>query len=373
MTDVKVPALAESVTEGEIGSWLKADGDVVARGEAILELQTDKASLEISAEVGGTLRHLRKEGETVRVGDVVGRIEEGATGAASARPATAPPVATPAAPAATPPAAAARQLGAPAPSTTPKAQPAPPAPAPSAPARPRPEEPGARRERMSLLRRRIAQRLVEAQHQAAILTTFNEVDMTEVMALRAKHQDWFTRRHGVKLGYMSLFSRAVIRALGEIAELNAFIDGEDVVFHDFVHLGIAVQTDRGLVVPVVRDAHAMGLGGIEKEIARLAALARAGKLSLEDMSGATFTISNGGVYGSLLSTPILTPPQTGILGMHAIQKRPACLEDGTIAARPMMYVALSYDHRLVDGKQAVTFLVRLKQVLEDPETSLLEA
>lgn len=244
---------------------------------------------------------------------------------------------------------------------------------PQEPSRPRADEPGARRERMSLLRRRIAQRLVEAQHQAAILTTFNEVDMTAVMALRAKHQDWFTKRHGVKLGFMSIFSRAVIRALGEITELNAFIDGEDVVFHDFVHLGIAVQTDRGLVVPVVRDAHAMGLGGIEKEIARLAGLARAGKLGLEDMTGATFTISNGGIYGSLLSTPILTPPQTGILGMHAIQKRPICLEDGSIVARPMMYVALSYDHRLVDGKQAVTFLVRLKQVLEDPATALLEA
>jgi len=378
MSDVKVPALAESVTEGEIGKWLKADGDVVARGEAILELQTDKASLEISAEAAGTLRHLRNEGDAVKVGDVVARIEEGATASAAAgsapaaRPAaSAPPVAAPPAP--RPQAASVGPAPAPAPRVS-APLPAPMASAaPREPRAPRVDEPGARRERMSLLRRRIAQRLVEAQHQAAILTTFNEVDMTAAMALRAKHQDWFTKRHGVKLGYMSIFSRAVVRALGDIPELNAFIDGDDVVFHDFVNLGIAVQTEKGLVVPVVRDAHAMGLGGIEKEIARLAGLARAGKLGLEDMSGATFTISNGGVYGSLLSTPILTPPQTGILGMHAIQQRPICLPDGSIVARPMMYVALSYDHRLIDGKQAVTFLVRLKQLLEDPETSLLEA
>ena len=226
---------------------------------------------------------------------------------------------------------------------------------------------------MTRLRRRIAERLVEAQHQAAILTTFNEADMSAAIALRARHQEWFTKRFGIKLGFMSLFARAVVHALADVPILNAFIEGEDVVYHDQVHLGVAVQSDRGLVVPVVRDAHAMGLGALEKEIARLAALARSGKLGLDDLAGATFTISNGGVFGSLMSTPILTPPQSGILGMHAIKQRPIVLEDGSIAARPMMYLALSYDHRLVDGRDAVTFLVKVKERIEDPERMTLDS
>ena len=394
MIEVKVPALAESVTEGEIGSWLKKDGERVRKNEPILELQTDKASLEIAADADGVLRTLRAEGDVVKVGDVVGRIEE--AGAATGTPAkaaaekpvpakgdapksgngsptdaaespaqprkavAAPPAPRPAAPTPAPQPQSAR-------AETPVA--APPAEAPAHV----PDEPGTRRERMTVLRRRIAERLVDAQHQAAILTTFNEVDMTACMALRAKHQEWFTKRYGLKLGYMSLFSRAVIAALRDVPLLNASIDGQEIVHHDFVHLGIAVQTDKGLVVPIVRNAHAMGVGALEKEIARLAAQARAGKLGIQELQGGTFTISNGGVFGSLLSTPILTPPQTGILGMHAIQQRPVVLPDGAIVARPMMYVALSYDHRLVDGRDAVTFLVKVKQRLEQPDALVLEA
>ena len=370
MTNVIIPSLAESITEAEIGAWIKKDGERVRKNEPILELQTDKASLEIVAEVSGILRTLKAAGDIVKVGELVAHIEAAAA-ADEAPVAKAPPE----------PARKAKALVAPAgveKATAPQAaRQAPPvsvSPAPSL--APAPwgvsTAPGERRERMSRMRRRIAERLVEAQHQAAILTTFNEVDMSNLMGLRERHQEWFTKRHGMKLGYMSLFSRAVIGSLAEAPGLNAFIDGEDVVYHDHVHLGIAVQTDKGLVVPVVRDAQTLGLGALEREIARLANLARAGKIGIDDLAGGTFTISNGGIFGSLLSTPILNPPQSGILGMHAIQQRPICLKDGSIVGRPMMYVALSYDHRLIDGREAVTFLVRVKERLEDPDRLMLE-
>ena len=365
LMDVKIPTLAESVTEAEIGSWIKKDGASVRKNEPILELQTDKASLEIVAEASGVLRTLRAEGDVVKVGDIVARIEVGAgatVGAAVAS--TAAPAPTAPAPAPTPSPAPRISQAASAPTSA--SAPLPPAPWGMAGA------PGERRERMSRIRRRIAERLVEAQQQAAILTTFNEVDMSSLMALRENHQSWFTKRHGLKLGYMSLFAKAVVAALADIPILNAFIDGDEIVYHDHVHLGIAVQTDKGLVVPVVRDAQAMGLGAIEKEVARLANLARAGKIGIDDLAGGTFTISNGGIFGSLLSTPILNPPQSGILGMHSIQQRPICLKDGSIVGRPMMYVALSYDHRLIDGRDAVTFLVRVKERLEEPDRLMLE-
>lgn len=375
MTNVIIPSLAESITEAEIGSWIKKDGERVRKSEPILELQTDKASLEIVAEVSGFLRTLKAAGDIVKVGEIVARIE--AAAAADAVPEAAVAKEAPEAAKTVKPAVLPAVVErATAPRTPPQVS-APPAPVSPAPARtPAPwgvsTAPGERRERMSRMRRRIAERLVEAQHQAAILTTFNEVDMSNLMGLRERHQEWFTKRHGMKLGYMSLFSRAVIGALAEAPGLNAFIDGEDVVYHDHVHLGIAVQTDKGLVVPVVRDAQTLGLGALEKEIARLANLARAGKIGIDDLAGGTFTISNGGIFGSLLSTPILNPPQSGILGMHAIQQRPICLKDGSIVGRPMMYVALSYDHRLIDGREAVTFLVRVKERLEDPDRLMLE-
>jgi len=230
---------------------------------------------------------------------------------------------------------------------------------------------GDERVRMSRLRRSIAQRLVEAQHTAAILTTFNEIDMSRVMALRARFKDRFAQTHGASLGFMSFFARACVLALADVREVNARIEGEEIVYSSRVHLGIAASTDRGLIVPVVRDAHAMGIADLEREIGRLAELARNGKIGLEDLAGGTFTISNGGVFGSLLSTPILNPPQSAILGMHKIEKRPVVVDD-QIVVRPMMYVALSYDHRLIDGREAVTFLVRVKERIEDPERLLLE-
>jgi 2-oxoglutarate dehydrogenase E2 component (dihydrolipoamide succinyltransferase) len=245
------------------------------------------------------------------------------------------------------------------------------APAPSAPVAGAPAGAGERLVPMSRLRRRIAERLVQAQHTAAILTTFNEIDMSAVLELRARHRESFEKKHGVKLGFMSFFTRAVVSALEEIPELNAEIRGTDIVYRDHVHVGMAVGTERGLVVPVVRDAHLMGMAAIEREVGRLAQKARENKLTLDELSGGTFTISNGGVYGSLLSTPILNPPQSGILGMHKIEKRPIALAD-QVVIRPMMYVALSYDHRIVDGEQAVTFLVRVKERLEDPERMLLD-
>jgi 2-oxoglutarate dehydrogenase E2 component (dihydrolipoamide succinyltransferase) len=360
--NVTIPEFAESVSEGDLGRWLKADGDFVRKDEPLLEIETDKTTLEIPANASGRLTILMAEGETVTSGVLVGTIAEG-EGEEDAAPAPKASV-----PAAAPAAPAPRPAPAPTPVTVPQPRAAVRDPEPK-----RPDEPGTRRVRMSRLRRSIAERLVEAQRTAAILTTFNEVDMSELIALRKQNQEWFVARHGVKLGYVSLFGKAVTSALQEVPEVNAFIEGDEVVYHDRVHLGIAVGTDKGLVVPVVRNADQLSLGELEKEIQRLAGRARDGDLALADLQGGTFTISNGGIYGSLLSTPILNPPQSGILGMHSIEQRARVLPDGSLAARPMMFVALSYDHRIVDGKEAVTFLVKVKERLEDPERMLLDA
>ena len=412
--EVKIPSLGESVTEATIGTWMRKDGDTVAVDEPILELESDKANMEIVAEYGGVLRVQIAEGETVSVGDIVATIEEGAGEApppkeeapaakTEAAPAAAPAPAAKAAPksADTPPLSPAvrriaeeenldpRQIdgtgpggritkadalaaAAPASATTQAPAPAPiPAPSPPpAPAADSAGEPDEERVPMSRLRQVIAKRLVEAQHVAAILTTFNEVDMSAVMALRKQYKDDFKAKHGVSLGFMSFFVKACCAAAEAVPELNAQIDGTDIVYRKHVHMGVAVGTERGLVVPVVRNSDQLSFAGVEQEIGRLAELARTGKLAIDDLSGGTFTISNGGVYGSLLSTPILTPPQSGILGMHKIEKRPIVVDD-EIVVRPMMYLALSYDHRIVDGQGAVTFLVRVKEALEDPARLLL--
>lgn len=405
--EVRIPTLGESVSEGVIVRWIKGDGDAVQRDEALLELETDKASVEIPAESAGVLRIVKREGETVQVGEVVGRIEDG-VGAAAASPPAAETLEGATTPALSP---AVRRLveehgldpraikasgrggrltkedvlghldtrgATPEPAATPAPEPPPrpqlsvaPRPAPSPPRSPTPADADEERVPMTRLRQRIAERLVQAQHTAAILTTFNEVDMSAVMELRARHKARFAEMHGVSLGFMSFFARACIGAMKDLPLVNAQIDGTDVVYKKRVHLGIAVGTERGLVVPVVHDADLLSFAGIEKEIERLAGLARQNKLGIPDLSGGTFTISNGGVYGSLLSTPILNPPQSAILGMHKIEKRAVVLND-QIVIRPMMYVALSYDHRLIDGEQAVTFLVRVKERIEDPTRLMLE-
>ena len=415
--DVRIPALGESITEGVIVRWLKDDGASVRTDDALLELETDKASVEIPAEQAGVLRVLKAAGSTVQVGDVVARIEDGAGARAAAptpagpAPAAAPPGGQPPTPEAlpalspavrrlveehhldprritatgrggrltkedvvaylaappqeTPPVAAVP--GAPEPLAAPTER-APIVPAPPAPGRATDDE---ERVAMTPLRQRIAQRLVDAQRTAAILTTFNEVDMRAVMALRARHKAQFADKHGVGLGMMSFFARACVGALRDVPAVNAQIDGTDIVYKKRVHLGVAVATERGLVVPIVHDADQLSFAGIEKEIERLAGLARQNKLSVQDLSGGTFTITNGGVFGSLLSTPILNPPQSAILGMHKIEKR-AVVVDDAVVVRPMMYLALSYDHRLIDGQQAVTFLVRVKERIEDPTRLLLD-
>ncbi len=374
--DITIPPLAESITEGDIGAWLVKSGDRVERDQAVLELETDKATVEIAAEASGTVDILVAAGETVQVGDVVGRIAE-AEGAVEAAPEPVKPQPEPAEPPAPEPPAPEPPPAAPEPTPQPKlvSQPAPePPPAPKpAPVVSQPDLPGTRREKMTRLRQRIAERMVEAQRTAAILTTFNEIDMTGVLELRKEHQEDFEARHGVKLGFMSLFGRASILALRDFPELNAYIEGIEVVYHDYVNLGIAVGTPRGLVVPVLRNADRMSFAEMELAIKELATRARDGDLSIEELQGGTFTISNGGIYGSLMSTPILNPPQSGILGMHKIERRAIVLEDGPIVSRPMMYVALSYDHRIVDGEQAVTFLVRIKERLEDPTRLLLDS
>jgi len=417
--DVQIPTLGESVSEGVIVRWIKQEGESVAVDEPLFELETDKASIEIPAPSGGVVKILAKEGATVKVGDVVARIDGAAAGARPAKPAPAPSAAPAAAPSA--PAAAAAQPTAPlspavrrlveehaldpaqiaasgkggrltkgdvlthlsaAPGEAAQADGTPPVPsgAPRPPTPYPPSEPavgakpggGADVERvpMTRLRQRIAERLRQAQATAAILTTFNEVDMSAVMALRAQYKTRFNEVHGVSLGFMSFFARACVTALQDMPLVNAQIDGTDIVYHTHVHLGVAVGTERGLVVPIVHDADRLGFADVEKEIARLAGLARDNKLSIDDLSGGTFTISNGGVYGSLLSTPILNPPQSAILGMHKIEKRAVVVND-QIVIRPMMYLALSYDHRLIDGAEAVTFLVRVKERLEDPSRLLL--
>jgi 2-oxoglutarate dehydrogenase E2 component (dihydrolipoamide succinyltransferase) len=420
--EVKVPRLAESISEATLVEWLKADGAEVRADEPIATLETDKAAVEIVADIEGTLTHVRKPGDVVKVGDVLARIANGAAAPAApaAKPDAKPDVKPNAKPARAPAAAVAPPPKGASPASAPALSPAvrriveeraldpaaitgtgpggrilkedalrqadapKPVPAQGAgrtPARveepaaePAPgAEPSADGDRvvpMSRIRLKIAERLVQAQQTAAILTTFNEIDMTRVMDVRARYKDAFEKKHGVKLGFMSFFARACVQALSDVPAVNAEIRGTDIVYHSAVHLGIAASTERGLVVPVVRDAQARDLASLEREIARLALRARDGLLTPQELSGGTFTITNGGVFGSLLSTPILNPPQSGILGMHKIEKRPIVVDD-QVVVRPMMYVALSYDHRLIDGQQAVTFLVRVKERLEDPERMLL--
>ena len=402
-TDIRVPTLGESVSEATIGKWFKKPGDAVTADEPLVELETDKVTLEVNAPASGILSEISaKDGETVGVGALLGAITEGAPGVAAAPKAAEVPkaAATPSvsAPADHGPAVArlAAETGidpanvaasgkdgrvtkgdmlaaqtAPAVIAAPAAIPVPVTPvavrAPSAPADGTREE----RVRMTKLRQTIARRLKDAQNTAAMLTTFNEVDMGEVMALRNKYKDVFEKKHGAKLGFMSFFVKACTQALKEIPAVNAEIDGTDLVYKNYYHVGIAVGTDKGLVVPVLRDADTLSLAGIEKTIADYGKRARDGQLKIEEMQGGTFTITNGGIYGSLMSTPILNAPQSGILGMHKIQERPVVVA-GKIEIRPMMYLALSYDHRIVDGKEAVTFLVRVKEALEDPARLVLD-
>ena len=398
MTDVMVPSLGESVTEATVSTWFKKPGDVVKVDEMLCELETDKVSVEVPSPVAGVLAEIiAPEGTTVPAGARLAIVTEGAT-AAVAAPKAAAPVAAPAAPAGkdVEDAPAAKKAMAEAGLTSAqvtgtgrdgrimkedvaKAAAAPAAaaastPAPAAiPRAPIPADDAAREERvkMTRLRATIAKRLKDAQNTAAMLTTYNEVDMSDVMELRNTYKDIFEKKHGVKLGFMSFFVKACIHALQEIPEVNAEIDGQDVVYKNYVHMGVAVGTPNGLVVPVLRDADQMSFAGIEKKIAEMGARARDNKLTMADMQGGSFTISNGGVYGSLMSSPILNPPQSGILGMHKIQDRPVVVA-GQIVIRPMMYLALSYDHRIVDGKGAVTFLVRVKEALEDPRRLLMD-
>jgi len=412
MADIRVPTLGESVTEATVGKWFKQPGDAVAVDEPLVELETDKVTLEVPAPAAGVLSDIAvKAGDTVAVGALLGQITDGA-GAAAAKPAIAtkpigagseqpqpremPAAAAPAA-TAMPLPPSVRKIAAESgiePSTVAgtgvrgqvtkgdmlaaieraAAAPTPvPTPAPVQMRAPSPADDAAREERvhMTRLRQTIARRLKDAQNTAAMLTTFNEVDMSAVMAMRNQYKDLFEKKHGVKLGFMSFFVRSCIQALKEIPAVNAEIDGTDIVYKNYYHIGVAVGTERGLVVPVVRDADQMSLAGIEKAIADFGHRARDGALKIEEMQGGTFTISNGGVYGSLMSTPILNAPQSGILGMHKIQERPMVV-GGKIEARPMMYLALSYDHRIVDGREAVTFLVRVKECLEDPARVVLD-
>jgi 2-oxoglutarate dehydrogenase E2 component (dihydrolipoamide succinyltransferase) len=410
MTDIRVPTLGESVTEATVGKWFKQPGDAVAVDEPLVELETDKVTLEVPAPAAGVLSDIAvKDGETVAVGALLGSITDGAAAAAkaapaakaaeSAKPAEAPKPAPAAAPAATsmPMPPSVRKLAAESgiePSTVEgtgvrgqvtkgdmlaaieraAAAPTPvPSPAPVQMRAPSPPDDAAREERvhMTRLRQTIARRLKDAQNTAAMLTTFNEVDMSAVMARRSDYKELFEKKHGVKLGFMSFFVKACIQALKEIPAVNAEIDGTDLVYKNYYHIGVAVGTEKGLVVPVVRDADMMSLAQIEKAIADFGRRARDGSLKIEELQGGTFTISNGGIYGSLMSTPILNAPQSGILGMHKIQERPMVV-GGKIEARPMMYLALSYDHRIVDGREAVTFLVRVKEVLEDPARIVLD-
>jgi 2-oxoglutarate dehydrogenase E2 component (dihydrolipoamide succinyltransferase) len=416
MTEIRVPTLGESVTEATIGRWFKKAGDAVAVDEPLVELETDKVTIEVPAPSAGTLGEIAaKDGETVAVGALLGQINEGAAGAKPAAAAAAPAkAAAPAAPAAAAPAPA------------PSAPKAPPSDAPLAPSvrklsaesgidastvpgsgkdgrvtkgdmlaaiekaasaptpvnqpaaavqvrAPSPADDAAREERvkMTRLRQTIARRLKDVQNTAAMLTTFNEVDMTNVMALRAHYKDAFEKKHGSKLGFMGFFTKACVQGLKDIPAVNAEIDGTDLIYKNYYHIGVAVGTDRGLVVPVVRDCDNKSIAEIEKSIADFGRRARDGQLKIDEMQGGTFTITNGGIYGSLMSTPILNAPQAGILGMHKIQERPMVV-GGKIEIRPMMYLALSYDHRVIDGKEAVTFLVRVKESLEDPARLVLD-
>jgi 2-oxoglutarate dehydrogenase E2 component (dihydrolipoamide succinyltransferase) len=401
MTDIRVPTLGESVTEATVGKWFKQPGDPVSVDEPLVELETDKVTLEVPAPASGVLGDIAaKNGDTVGVGAVLGSITDGA--AATAKPAEAPkpapaPAAAPAAakPADMPVPPSVRKMAAESgvsPASVPgsglhgqvtkgdmmaaieRAASAPtPVSAPVQMRAPSPADDAAREERvhMTRLRQTIARRLKDAQNTAAMLTTFNEVDMSAVMGLRNQYKDLFEKKHGVKLGFMGFFARACIQALKDVPAVNAEIDGTDIVYKNYYHIGVAVGTEKGLVVPVVRDADHLSLAGIEQAITDFGRRARDGQLKIEEMQGGTFTISNGGVYGSLMSTPILNAPQSGILGMHKIQERPMVI-GGKIEVRPMMYLALSYDHRIVDGREAVTFLVRVKDCLEDPARLVLD-
>ena len=429
--EVKVPPLGESIVEATVGRWLKNEGDAVKAGETVVELETDKVNLEVAADQAGVLeRILRPQGETVAIGDVLATIAAGEAGATAPEPAPAQTAAAPAAPAvaqtaaapaptdgktaeevrATPvarrvaedkgvdlssvqptglsgratkedvlratqpaPAAAPAPMPAPTPAPTPAPARAAPAPAPAPAPQPAPVASARPEERVRMTRRRqtIAQRLVEAQQTAAMLTTFNELDMTAVMDIRKKRRESFEKRNGIRLGFMSFFVKATIGALKAFPNLNAEIDGTDIVLKRYYDIGVAVGAEGGLVVPVVRDADRLSFAQIEKAIEELAVKARNNTLSIQDLQGGTFTITNGGVFGSLLSTPILNPPQVGILGLHKIEERPIA-KDGQVVIRPMMYVALTYDHRIVDGREAVQFLVKVKELIEDPETLLLE-
>ena len=352
--EVKIPAVGESITSGVLSIWHKKEGDSVSRDELLFTLETDKVSQEVMAADSGIIHIKVAEGQEVKIGQVVAEI---APGEVPARSKVAAP--EPAKPAAVEKAVAV----APAPIVAVK-----PAPVVSAPS----DESRTVRKKLSPLRRKIATQLVMAQQTAAILTTFNECDMSAVMALRKELQEEFTKKHGVKLGFMSFFIKAVVDALQAIPSINSRIDGEDLVTSTVYDIGVAVGTERGLIVPVVRDCDRLSFADIESRLAGYATKAREGKISLDDLKGGVFTISNGGTYGSLLSTPILNPPQSGILGMHKIQDRPVVIK-GQIVARPMMYLALSYDHRVVDGKEAVTFLVRVKDCIENPARLLLGA
>jgi 2-oxoglutarate dehydrogenase E2 component (dihydrolipoamide succinyltransferase) len=414
-TEIKVPTLGESVTEATVARWLKPLGAAVAVDDPLVELETDKVTLEVNATAAGTLSEITApEGTNVAVGAVLGLIGEAGVAVAAApvvATAAPAPVAAPAASASDVLSPAVRKLiddnklnptaiaasgkdgrltkedvqsyldarvttasaplAAPAPVAAPAPRPTPPAPKPVVPSGPRLRADREERVRMTRLRQRVAERLKEAQNTAAMLTTFNEVDMTNLLALRNQYKDVFEKKHGVRLGFMSFFVKAAIAALKELPAVNGEIDGADLVYKNYYDIGVAVGTPQGLVVPVVRDADQLSFAGIEKAINGLGKKARDGKLSMEELTGGTFTISNGGVYGSLMSTPILNPPQSGILGMHKTQDRPVAI-NGKVEIRPMMYLALSYDHRIIDGREAVTFLVRVKDAIEDPQRLLLE-
>ncbi|HYF35427.1 MAG TPA: dihydrolipoyllysine-residue succinyltransferase [Prosthecobacter sp.] len=375
-TEIKIPALGESVAGGQIAKWHFKEGDAVKVGDVLLTLETDKVAAEVTAETSGVLKITRQEGEDVEVGAVVGSIDEGAAVPAVAKPAQAK---APKAAAKPPPA----EAPAPAPATPAAVEK--PAPVPTnitefkmVAKEPEAAEPAAQpsgrvtRKKMTPLRKKIAEQLVNAQHTAAILTTFNECDMSNVMAMRSKLQDSFVAKHGVKLGFMSFFIKAVVEALKAVPQINARLEGDELVQQHYYDIGVAVGTEKGLIVPVLRGCDGKSFAELEKDILGYAAKAKEGKIQLPDLTGGVFTISNGGVYGSLLSTPILNPPQSGILGMHTIQQRPIAV-DGQVVIRPMMYLALSYDHRVVDGKEAVTFLIRVKECIENPARMLVGA
>jgi 2-oxoglutarate dehydrogenase E2 component (dihydrolipoamide succinyltransferase) len=412
--EIRVPTLGESITEATVGKWFKKAGDPVQADEPLVELETDKVTLEVNAPSPGVLSEIVAEtGQTVAIGALLGQVS---AGAASSAPAPSPVAAAkpardsaPAAATAMPPAPAAAKIAAEdkidlasiagsgkrgqvlkgdvlaaaavaqapapvvalAPRQTPASAPLPVSP--PAAARTTAPDDSAREERvrMTKLRQTIARRLKDAQNTAAMLTTFNEVDMSEVIALRARYKDAFEKKHGAKLGFMGLFVQACVQALKEIPAVNAEIDGADLVYKNYYHIGIAVGTEKGLIVPVVRDADKLSIAEVEKTIAGLGKRSRDGQLTLEELQGGTFTITNGGIYGSLMSTPILNAPQSGILGMHKIQDRPIAI-GGKVEIRPMMYLALSYDHRIIDGREAVTFLVRVKEALEDPARLVLD-